>query len=568
MALEFTEPEQLEKFLADKPAQWSHIIAARAALRVLPIALTHLPEKHWLLIFRACFISWAVSKFPAPNMLAAAESIGSADLTAFPAVRSVAISAALYAARSASASTAVLASRYAVRAVTDSVAASIIRSATRDDSVQAVFRTPQPEGWAWTLATVDAAELMERIAPRSLTELMLLPLWGEVFPSLIVRRWEALAQNKAGSKYAPWIDWYQALLAGDGPSADYFSPDLTLRIAQQPDKWWDRPAEAVNADIAAWLAEGRNKQNDALINKVDEMQQQLIQRPAAASFGWTDGRLSADPPAPLPAGSLAQDFLDETRQKAMELRERLAMTNVPQHVRKSLDGVIAILPEQVSDLRPGVLRSRARSLHATAAAYAGQFKDGELAVDAVAMVFDLSGGLRDLEGCFPELRDIEKEIAALNLKPKDVAAVQQHLEAINGVVSESPVVADSAKTVMAVGTETMKADAPAEIVEVRTAEQALVARNLVNVALQGSIQQILSRVPGTVGRVYDETEKTVLHLIRPVGTVGASYLIGSLVNPVAGLATFALAEYEKLPGIISFIKEARKMLGLGDADSE
>jgi hypothetical protein len=255
MALDFTEPEQLEKFLADKPAHWSHIIAARAALRVLPIALTHLPEKHWLLIFRACFISWAASKFPTYNMLAAAESIGSADLTAFPAARSVAISAALYAARSASASTAVLASRYAVRAVTDSVFASIIRSATRDDSVQAVFHIPQPEGRAWTLATVDAAELMERIAPRYFTELMLLPLWGEVFPSLIARRWESLAQSKAGSEYAPWINWYQALLTGNGPSADYFGPDLTLRIAQQSDEWWDQPAEKVNADIAAWLKE-------------------------------------------------------------------------------------------------------------------------------------------------------------------------------------------------------------------------------------------------------------------------------------------------------------------------
>lgn len=56
-------------------------------------------------------------------------------------------------------------------------------------------------------------------------------------------------------KYQPWINWYQALLAGNGPAADYFGPDLILHIAQQSDKWWRRPAEAVNADIAAWLVE-------------------------------------------------------------------------------------------------------------------------------------------------------------------------------------------------------------------------------------------------------------------------------------------------------------------------
>lgn len=66
----------------------------------------------------------------------------------------------------------------------------------------------------------------------------------------------AFAEDKVrAANYAPWINWYQSLLTGDGPSADYFGPDLILRIAQQPDEWWDRPAEKVNADIAAWLAE-------------------------------------------------------------------------------------------------------------------------------------------------------------------------------------------------------------------------------------------------------------------------------------------------------------------------
>lgn len=53
--------------------------------------------------------------------------------------------------------------------------------------------------------------------------------------------------------YAPWIDWYNAILNG----TDHFGHDLTLRIAQQPDKWWSRPVAQVNADIAAWLSETR-----------------------------------------------------------------------------------------------------------------------------------------------------------------------------------------------------------------------------------------------------------------------------------------------------------------------
>lgn len=560
MTLDFTVSNQLEQFLADKPTQWSHLIASRTTLRELPIVLDRLPEKHWLAAFRARFISWITGKFPAHDMkrhaLSAAGFVsGKDDYASLSATRSAARNDN-FAARSPS--SVYSAAGFAADSAADSAAS------FADASV------------AWRAISTDVHWLRTRGEGQSPADLALSPLWPGEVPPLITSLWRTIAGGKQAADYAPWINWYQSLLTGNGPRADYFGPDLTLHIAQQPAEWWNRPAALVNADIAAWLAEGLNKPNGAFIDKVEEVQTHLIQRPAAASFGWKDGYLSADPPAPLPTGSLAQDFLDEARQKALDLRARLAMTNVPQHVRKSLDGVIAILPEQVSELRPGVLRSRARSLHAVAAAYAGQFKDGELAVDAVAMVFDLSGGLRDLEGCFPELRDIEKEIAALNLRPKDVAAVQQHLEAINGVVSESPVVADSAKTVMAVGTETMKADAPAEIVEVRTAEQALVARNLIHAVFQGSIQQILSRVRQTAGRVYDETEKAGINLIRPVATVGTSLavgagatsLMGNFAGHVAALATFALAEFDRLPDIIDFIKEVRKMPELGDSDSE
>lgn len=384
-------------------------------------------------------------------------------------------------------------------------------------------------------------------------------LWPGDVPQWVVGKWLTFIQSQPAlvGGYSHWIDWYEGILDG----TDRFGTELSLRIALQREGWWSRPAVEVNADIAAWLGKGENHK-DELIDKVDEVQKQLIQRPAAASFGWTGDQLSVNAPAPLLPASLAQDFLGEVLLKAVDLRDRLAMTNAAQRVRKSLDGVIAILPEQATDLRPGLLRSRARSLHADATAYAGQFQDGELPVDATAMLLDLSGGLRDLEGCFPELRDIEKEIVALNLKPADVPAVQKHLEEINKAASESPVVADNTKTVMAAGTETMKAEATPNIIEVRTAEQALTTRNLVNAAVQGSIQQILSRVPDTTGRVYEETEKAGRNLIRPVASVGASLLVGSLAGPVAGLAVFALAEYDRLPGIINFIKEAAKVVGL------
>lgn len=401
-------------------------------------------------------------------------------------------------------------------------------------------------------------------------------LWPYVTPFWAKKDWSRFSNNsRAFDKgYRFWISWYNLLLDGNVEIKDFFGNTLLLRLAQQSPNWWSRQSQQVNADIAAWLEEKSNYKHE-FIDKVSEVEKQLSQHPAAASFVWTDNRLSVNAPTPLPPASLAQDFLDEVRVKALDLRDRLAMTNAAQRVRKSLDGVITILPEQATDLRPGLLRSRARSVHADAMAYAGQFQDGELPVDATAMIIDLSGGLRDLEGCFPELRDIEREIAALNLKPTDVPAVQKHLEEINKVASASLLVTDNAKAVMAVGTETMKAEAALEIIEVRTAEQALTARNLVNAALRGSLQQILSRVSGTTGRVYDETEKAGLNVIRPVVSVGtalalgagATVLFGGFFGPIFALAALGLAEYDRLPGIINFIKAASNANKDADDDS-
>lgn len=584
MALTFNDRKQLEEFLADKPAQWSHLIAARSALRVLPLALVVMSLEHGFPMVRACFISWATGRYPAHEMTSAARSAdsalssrsaGSAARSALSAGSALSADSAICALSAISTLSALSAARSAGSAARSatlsagSAAGSAARSArsARSAGSAALSAARSALSTTWRAVSADANWLMARTDKPSFADVTLAPLWLGDIPSWIAKPWQSF-REKAGkaSGYDPWINWYQALLTGNGPSADYFGEALTLQIARQPDTWWKRPAVEVNADIARWLAERAVNDQADFHNKIDEAQKHLIQHPAAAAFGWTDEGLSAEPPAPIPTGSLVQDFLDAAKQKAQALRDRLATTDAAHRVRTSLDGVIAILPEQAADLRPGLLRSRARSLHADASAYAGQFQDGELAVDAVAMIIDLSGELRDLEGCFPELRAIEQEIVALNLKPKDVPAVQQHLSDINNIVAASPVVADSAKSVMAAGTETMKAEATPEIVEVRTAEQALTSRNLVNAALRGCLEQVLSRLPGTTGRFYDETEKAGLNLVRPTASVGASVLVASLVHPVVGLALFALAEFDRLPGIIKFIQEASKLISPKDDD--
>ena len=78
-------------------------------------------------------------------------------------------------------------------------------------------------------------------------------------PDGLRRTWSAFEAATATQEhgFAPWIEWYRALLPLPEHSAprDSFGLELSLRLAEQPDDWWRRPAAEVNADIARWLEE-------------------------------------------------------------------------------------------------------------------------------------------------------------------------------------------------------------------------------------------------------------------------------------------------------------------------
>jgi hypothetical protein len=257
MALEITKPEQLETFLIDKPAQWSHLIAARVALRVLPVGLLGASEEQRLALFRGCLISQAAGKYPVHDMTFAAFSAHSAlsahlDPPGAELAAAYARYAGLDAANSASFSVADFAARSAAtsaRYATDSTAHSVYDSGADSTAFSAALSA------TWGAINADVDWLRTGGEGQSFADLALSPLWSGEAPLWVTKPWQTIAGGKPAADYAPWINWYQSLLTGNGPGADYFGPDLTLRIAQQPDEWWNRPPALVNADIAAWLAE-------------------------------------------------------------------------------------------------------------------------------------------------------------------------------------------------------------------------------------------------------------------------------------------------------------------------
>ena len=207
-----------------------------------------------------------------------------------------------------------------------------------------------------------------------------------------------------------WDRFAGSAFARDRPM-EYFGKEICLRLAHQTDEWWDGGANAINADIAQWLAEP-DRLPDALQNAVDDLPGV---GPAAFRFEQRDGRIAAAPPDPHPInGGLAQDLMDAVRRKAEDLAERLADGNADPRILRSVQGLLDSLPEAVSALRPSLLQAQARSLPADTEAFGG-----ELLPDALAMLIDLTETTRDLQACFPYLRELEAERMAQGLDPAD-----------------------------------------------------------------------------------------------------------------------------------------------------
>lgn len=270
MAVKITGREELEAFLRDKPVQWSRIIAARSALRVLLVALSSGMRGNDLFsILRACFISWAAGKYPAQDMTSAARSAHSAARSAIPLVSSPVHSAARFAISSAelavfsavrfaagSADSAARSADFAARSVARSSAYSAARAAAGSADTKAASAAHSAAfSAAWAMVARDISDLARQGRP---VDVSIAPLWLDAVPNWAESDWHKFVNGKVATQdgYAPWIDWYQGVLAG----SDHFGPDLTLRIAQQPDEWWSRPPREVNADIAQWLVE-RDEEN-------------------------------------------------------------------------------------------------------------------------------------------------------------------------------------------------------------------------------------------------------------------------------------------------------------------
>lgn len=256
--------ERLVTWLANYPPEIARAIAARVALRTLPIVgLTLEPakerfvsEQQLMLIlrcFRAAFISWVASKYP-DEEIAAVESAPRNLL-----VDESSDSPANYVLNAAA---------FAVGAVIAPNAAGMLSQAGDACAHAAIAAAGTNDARAPTVIW-DSVETDRRWLENSTeTRLVDQALWladvrGDEryqanMPLWIRTPFDRMA-NKAGLKAAGfdrWIGWYRAILP-NGQSVrpqSYFGQELDIHIANQSNDWWSRDPRSVNADITNWMS--------------------------------------------------------------------------------------------------------------------------------------------------------------------------------------------------------------------------------------------------------------------------------------------------------------------------
>lgn len=298
-----SSPTELEKFLSGCPHQWAHAVAARIALRVLPLAFTvlevpderlSLPQKQALTlhVFRATYIAWAASKYPVADMIPAAFAAARAVMQVTDDIADV----HEYTSEGHAAALAAALAAYAT--VPNSAASDAADTAAAANQIG-----------VWSEVSADCSWL-EAGSDKLLIDqpLWLIDMRGDRRYKANLPLWtrkplDAFASSHLvkGTAWTLIIDWYRAILPSrmSGAPRSLFGKEADVRLATMPETFWevtpDRTATTVINEVAAIAGwKGRDTEFD-----VDQTMQSFI-------LG-----ILADSDRPLEIQQIVERFRDE-----------------------------------------------------------------------------------------------------------------------------------------------------------------------------------------------------------------------------------------------------------------
>lgn len=425
--LEIRSGEDLETWLNNQPREFAQVIAARAALRVLPFAFAPSVSDDWVIrnslsIFRTCAISWAARNLPDDDLTAPSFAAHIASVAfGMSSIVGDACAEAAYAAATFDAEVSVSAAFIASKVVVASVS---IPDVDADD--------------IWGAVSVDTHWLQSASGdPRSVSQkLTRSQLWLQGQPAWFNETWKHARTRLAHfeSSYRVWIKWFDRRIAGvncafplprkaDGP--------LQLRVFNSENGWWERGPAAVNADIAAWIKEARSSVSGDEIDSsdtVDNLAKLPTQNPNSLTFRETaSGKVGLDPRVRDPEllrDEASQDRHAEARDEAQRLLALAQGSNAAQRLVGPLERYLAAIGKSIDDLRPGLVTQRGERLRQFLADYETDTSDPDLEPlprEVLSTLKAVRSAHNVMVGIDPLLRRMDSALLGPDVKPALIA---------------------------------------------------------------------------------------------------------------------------------------------------
>ncbi len=397
----FKDEEGLRRWLETQPSEVCALIAARAALRVLPWAALDVPEHgggegqrrfaaFFAVLFRTSAFTWVAGKYPTrANELRAAAARADADAAA-RADAAAAYTRAAYARAAAIAAAAADDGLDRAAAASDARAAAearAIRAAAADEAyahaaadeayahaaavdsiyaaAHAAYAAAHPAAGAahgfaaagaaaavasavaaaavaaayiWSAVSNDATSIRAGTSVRELAEQ---PLWPDgVAPDWVAGNWERMRAALPGADgWDVWIDWYEDRLKG-GPVRE----EIELLYATVPLEKWEEGPAAANAWISAELEKLKPPWTKTLST--------LIEAPLGNRWTLRDDRFHIDPKGDESDIAAAREpvtrQLYQALQRKAEAFAKLCAGIDDRHGWSGLEAAIARFHEEVS----------------------------------------------------------------------------------------------------------------------------------------------------------------------------------------------------------------------------
>lgn len=347
MAVTISSREELEAWLDDRPYEWSLVIALRASLRVVPLAID--PTK-WvdeqeakrlsLAVHRAMVVSWAVAR-NTENAEELRDSALAACKTVMP-FTNPSQSRAWSATRAASVwvDTARLAAdtnyasadaAYAGEAAAESAAGLASEEAKESASYGAEL---------WSSISTDCEELIEGKLPANL---LIHHLWSNA------PNWWFTSVNSAGkwlfdagSGFNLWRVWFESRVRGIKTTFALFDEEADEAfyrwIVGQDDDWWSREPDEVNAEIAAFIDGLRGVTGQNYVSSlVPDEARRVLENTADPEAVFENGKFTIRASMRFgPARTIAPTSLAETLIDLSEMLAEGLEDNAPRALRAAL----------------------------------------------------------------------------------------------------------------------------------------------------------------------------------------------------------------------------------------